>query len=253
LIYHFYHEVGVILRAIIAANTSLTNNELISVLNEIDWAPNKNLSGTQLIEMNELIQSKTRELLNSSSTVYAATVFYTIFEGKSETWGIVSRPNQTTVIFQLDNASLKNLKNGCRSLVKVLRLKFKYKLIKYLIDHKINSIDFSSVIKVSESNRDVCTLKGEILHKYIFLAVLQERTTQFYTALIAGILTILVLYITSPISPVNVSNYGIWGIWAGGYLVNASTAPIFPFIVSIMEFFVHWSILKRKYPIKWTD
>jgi hypothetical protein len=120
------------MRAIISCITPLSNEEIIAVLNDINWLPNTCIDNCNLASLKKNIDTQTTELLKNipnEDTGVKDTTFVTIFDGYTKTWGIVTRTNQYRLTIRLKNPVVESLKQACESIVTLLRSSIPYKTL----------------------------------------------------------------------------------------------------------------------------
>jgi hypothetical protein len=113
------------MRAIISCTTRLSNKEIVTVLDEINWLPNICVDGKEN-ELRFIIRKQKESIFKTipdeKETTLKNTTFVTIYDGETKTWGIVTRTNKYRITFRLKNPQSYKLKKACESLVKELRL-----------------------------------------------------------------------------------------------------------------------------------
>lgn len=269
------------MRAIISCTTPLSNEEIIAVLNDINWIPNTCVDPNELTKLETDIASKREEIfINIPSeiiTTLKATTFATIYDGDTKTWGIVTRINKNRITFRLKNPISSRLKIACESLVNQLRSDIPYKTLKNIQDNEAENtyeifneynkknasgmfnkktlFKFSRSIQILEKDTDHEAFYGEILNKSLIKATMVDKSNQAIVVLSSGLVTLLLFVVTSPYcSYIFSGNWLIpfdWAEWLNGILGRVSTATLVTFFVGLLELYLYWVYLAKVTPIRW--
>jgi hypothetical protein len=226
------------MRAIILCDTLVENNDLESILSEINWLPNMEDDNLELLERKKEILE---HIPKDAKKLVESTFVCTIYDDETKTWGIVNRPNKHRLSFRLKNPVSDRLKKASIKLVSDMRTnkhtdgKFKF--------------DFLPRVEVLEPGNENYSFAGEILPPHRLKLAISQRKTESYVAIFAGIIAIVLLIVTSPIIlPVKTNS---WEIWFSGTLERFSTAALVTMTISAFEVFLHWSEIRRQDLIKW--
>jgi hypothetical protein len=251
------------------ANTNDT--ELMTILSEINWLPpegHNTKDNEQSSQLKKIINNNRYAIISDFSdetrSILEATTLCTIYHEETKTWGIVSRTKHM-VTFHLKNPFLTRIKKACENLVQMLQswsyekyLKKKTLIqsveddLKHTNLSKNRALKLSPYIEIFEKDSDFQILHGKIMDKNSIKVAIQERPFEFYLSVFSGIITILMLLITSPIFSYTFS-FGEWGFWLNGIFERLVTACLIAFLVSFVSIFSHWRSIRMEYPIKWSD
>lgn len=231
------------MRAIIMCGTTTKDVELEEILTKLNWWPNLPQNSNEVeVNKKEIIQL----IPDSDRVIVEKTFICTVYDAETRTWGIINRPNQNRLIFRLKNPVSDRLKHSCEKLVNKLR--------SYSTDHKNNfCFKFKPRVEVLEPGNDNFSFSGEILPSSRVQLAIQERKTEVYVGIFAGLTAIILLIITSPL----VSNFVLpsptssWRIWTSGTLERFSTAALVTATISFFEVALHWFDIRRKSIIRW--
>lgn len=266
------------MRATISCTTHLTNNYVVSILDEISWLPyidqleidespeiekirkDTIKRHTAQIETINLQRENILREFSDHDLVCRENTFCTIYDTDTKTWGIVNRITKYKIEFRLINYDSSDLKKACGNLVTMLRSNIPKNLLGLSnlqkVIHPNNKIFvFSTYIHVLQGNREA--FHGTILNENLLKAATLQKKREVWLIVVAGVTSIILLILTSPVcydlfeGGSSISRE--WGLWLSGIFHGLSSAALVTCSISILELFLYRQQLKREAPIIWSS
>ena len=230
--------------------------ELIcKLLREKSWLPTapqeENVVLDNQAKVCETIKSEHKEMVQRA-------IFATIFNGSSNSWGIVGRPTDFEIEFRIRQSIPGKLREVCEKLVsdihgKVIEFRAQDPTGENAKERGSFYIDFDSSIEVLEPGSDHTAFHGKIIQNNRWKLAKENKQTETAIANVATLIAILSLIITIPI----IADYWLpkdqaWHDWVKGILDRLSTSAIFAAITSWLIVLIQWrKLTSQKTIIKW--
>jgi hypothetical protein len=231
---------GFSLRAIIRFNITPDINGLRELLEELNWIPKG--------EDDEQDQHKA-DILDDvaiDKPHVERTFKFMVLEPDTSTWGLVSNPAGTSINVRLKNHDADLLRKASLKLVSDLdkitspgrRPKPKYR------------IKFSGRIDVLAPHSTNLAFFGNITDGHPWQATRRERKPEFAILVLAVVVGLSLLLVTSPPSPFRAgSDYA--GTWLQGNLDRLTSAAIFSALTAGLQVVLRYFELRRSPIIDW--
>ncbi|MEW6222929.1 MAG: hypothetical protein AB1476_06505 [Candidatus Hadarchaeota archaeon] len=229
------------MRSIIRVTTNLPDDRLDDFLGSHGWTP-------RIDSKSVLFETRRKEILDTVhpddiDIVQATLLSYTLLDDPTKTWGIVNKPNDTSITFRLKNPIPDRLKKATEKLVRDLQS----------VTEKEKEITFVfEKIEVLEPQGFMHAFTGSILPKNRLALAIERRRTEWAVGAAAFITAIALLILTVPIVkeaifPPN----GEWTSWTIGFLERLSTSAIVTATVSWLNVILYWFELSRQATVIW--
>lgn len=229
------------MRSIIRVTTNLPDDRLDDFLGSHRWTPRIDSKST-------LFETRRKEILDTVhpddiDIVRATLLSYTLLDDPTKTWGIVNKPNDTSITFRLKNPIPDRLKKATEKLVRDLQS----------VTEKEKEITFGfEKIEVLEPQGFMHAFTGSILPKNRLALAIERRRTEWAVGGVAFITAVALLILTVPtVRDVIFPPNGEWTSWTIGFLERLSTSAIVTATVSWLNVVLYWFELRRQATIIW--